>query len=110
MARAFVDSLDQHNTFGQRYNLCGPKQYTLREIVEYLAQLLGKRVMVIGLNDMQSYLQALVMEFAPGKPFSLDNYRSLKLDSICREGFPQVFGFAPIALESVAPAWIASRR
>ena len=110
VARAFIDALDQHKTFGQRYNLCGPKQYTLREIVQYLAQLLNKRVRIIGLNDTLSHLQALVLEFAPGKPFSLDNYRSLRLDSVCREGFPEIFGLTPTALESVAPTWIGPRR
>jgi NADH dehydrogenase len=109
VARAFVESLDQHKTFGQRYHLCGPKQYTLREIVEYLAHLLGKRVRILGLNDMQSWMQALLLEFAPGKPFSLDNYRSLKVDSVCREGFPALFGVSPTALESAAPGWIAPR-
>jgi NADH dehydrogenase len=110
VARAYVEALDQHKCFGQRYNLCGPTQYTLQQIVEYLAQLLNRRVRVIGLTDTMSHLQALMLEFAPGKPFSLDNYRSLQLDSVCREGFPSVFGLTPTALESVAPTWIAARR
>lgn len=106
VVRAFADSLDNHKTFGQRYDLCGPQVYTLREIVEYVARLLGRRVYIIGLPDGLSYLQAAMLEFAPGKPFSLDNYRSLQVDSVCEKGFPEVFGAAPKSLEEIAPAYI----
>jgi NADH dehydrogenase len=110
VARAFVRALDDHRCFGNRYNLCGPKVYTLRELVEYIAGVTGKRVCVIGLNDTASLLQAAIMEFAPGKPFSLDNYRSLQVDSVCPQGFPGVFGLDPAGLEAVAPGYLAARR
>ncbi len=103
---AFVRALDERATFGQHYDLCGPKVYRLREIVEYLAGLLRLRVRVVGLNDTLSHLQAAALEFAPGKPFSLDNYRSLKVDSVCAEEFPAVFGVTPSALEHVVPQYL----
>ncbi len=106
VVRAFTESLDNHKTFGQRYDLCGPKVYTLREIVEYVARFIGKRVCIIGLNDALSYLQAATLEFMPGKPFSLDNYRSLKVDSVCEKGFPEVFGIRPATLDEIAPGYL----
>ena len=106
VVRAFVESLDNHKTFGRRYDLCGPKAYTLREIVEYVAGLMGKRACIVGLNDALSYLQAATLEFVPGKPFSLDNYRSLKVDSVCEKGFPEVFGITPASLEEIAPNYL----
>jgi len=106
VVRAFADSLDNHKTFGQRYDLCGPQIYTLREIVEYVAKLLDKRVCVVGLPDGLSWLQAAMLEFAPGKPFSLDNYRSLQVDSVCEKGFPEVFGITPARLEEIAPGYL----
>jgi NADH dehydrogenase len=107
VAHAFADALDNHKTFGQRYDLCGPRVYTLRELVEYVAKLLDKRVCIVGLPDGLSYLQAAMLEFAPGKPFSLDNYRSLQVDSVCDKGFPGVFGITPASLEEIAPAYLA---
>ncbi len=106
VVRAFTGSFDNHKTFGQRYDLCGPKVYTLREIVEYVARLINKRVCVAGLPDGLSYLQAAMLEFAPGKPFSLDNYRSLQIDSVCEKGFPEAFGITPTALEEIAPGYL----
>jgi len=109
VVRSFMESLDNHKTFGQRYDLCGPKVYSLREIVEYIARLIGKHVCIVGLNDALSYLQAAALEFAPGKPFSLDNYRSLKVDSVCDKGFPGAFGITPSSLEEIAPTYLAPR-
>ena len=106
VATAFVRALEDNQTFGQRYDLCGPKVYRLRELVEYIAALTGRRVRVIGLNDTLSHLQAALLEYAPGKPLSLDNYRSLQIDSVCAKGFPQVFGITPRTLEGVAPGWL----
>ena len=106
VVQAFIAALENHKTFGQRYDLCGPKAYTFKEIVEYLARLLGRRTRIVGLNDTLSYLQAVAMEFVPGKPFSLDNYRSLKLDSICPKGFPEVFGLTPANLEQIVPGYL----
>ena len=103
---AFVESLDNHKTFGERYDLCGPKTYTLRETVAYVARVLDKPVCIIGLNDTLSYLQALSLEFVPGKPFSLDNYHSLQIDSVCDKGFPEVFGITPGSLEEIAPDYL----
>jgi NADH dehydrogenase len=108
VVQAFVAALENHKTFGNRYELCGPKAYTLRELVTYLAGVLGLRRHVLGLNDRLSKLQASVLEFVPGKPFSLDNYHSLQLDSVCPKGFPEVFGLTPIALEQVVPSYLGA--
>jgi len=107
VARAFVEALDNHQTFGERYDLCGPKVYSLHELVTYVAQQLGLRTCIIGLNDRLSWLQAVMLEFVPGKPFSLDNYRSLKVDSVCNQGFPGIFGVEPARLEEIAPSYLA---
>lgn len=106
VAQAFMSSLDNRQTFGQRYDLCGPRPYSLRQILEYTAGLIGKRIYIVGLSDTLSYLQAATLEFAPGKPFSLDNYRSLKVDSVCDQGFPAVFNITPASLEEIAPNYL----
>ena len=106
VVQAFVFALDRHATFGQRYNLCGPQVYSLREIVTYLARLLGLRRRILPLNDALSYLQAAVLQFAPGKPFTPDNYRSLQVASICEAQFPAVFGITPVRLEEIVPTYL----
>ena len=110
VAQVFVAALDRHSTYGQRYDLCGPRNYSLRELVEYLAALSGRRCRVVGLNRRLSWLQAALLEYVPGKPFSLDNFLSLQVDSVCQSGFPAVFGLTPTCLEDIAPRYLAVGR
>ena len=105
VAAAFAGSLDNLESIGKRYDLCGPKAYTLRELVEFVARSLGRRRLVVGLNDPLSYLQALALEFLPLRLMTRDNYLSMKVDSVCACEFP--FGIAPAALEAAAPSWLA---
>src|SRR4030066_97380 len=106
VVQAFVSALDRHATFGKRYNLCGPQVYSLREIVTYLARQLGLTRYILPLNDTLSYLQAAVLQFAPGKPFTPDNYRSLQVANVCEAPFPAIFGISPGRFDEIVPTYI----
>jgi NADH dehydrogenase len=106
VARVFADSLTRKDTYGQHYDLCGPKQYTLRELVEYTARVAGLKSRILPLGDTLSRLQARVLEWAPGKPFSRDNYLSLQMDAGCKEDGFKAFGFQPTSLECIVPSYI----
>jgi len=86
VADRFVAALDDKSTYGKHYNLCGPREYSLQQLLEYTATTLGLKKKIIGLPDVISKMQAYTLEWFPGKPFSIDNYKSLKLDSVCRQG------------------------
>ena len=104
VARIFVDALDDKTSYGQRYDLCGPKIYTLKQLVEYTAEVTGVKCRIISLPDVISRLQANLLEFVPGKPFSIDNYHSLSEDSICQQG-----KIMSTAIESVVPYYLGSK-
>ncbi|WP_134085220.1 complex I NDUFA9 subunit family protein [Thiohalophilus thiocyanatoxydans] len=109
VATVFTRSLNDPATYGQRYDLCGPHEYTLQQIVERIADTLDINRRIIPLGRIASTLQANLLEYAPGKPFSRDNYRSLQMDSTCPEGdkiLREVFGIEPAALESVIPQYL----
>ncbi|MDH3280690.1 MAG: complex I NDUFA9 subunit family protein [Gammaproteobacteria bacterium] len=109
VARVFVQAIDDPDSHGERVDLCGPTVYTLRQLVTYLDTEIGTRHRIIGLSDWQSRLQAMIMEWVPGKPFSLDNYRSLLVDSVCESSDWARFGFSPAHLESIAPRYLRAR-
>lgn len=109
VARAFVNALAMSASHGRRYELCGPQVYTLQEIVNYVGALIGVRRRIIPLNDRLSRLQAAVLQYAPGKPFTPDNYRSLSVPSLCSNGFPPELGIRPQALADVAPTYLGPR-
>lgn len=110
VAQAFSRCLDDKTTFGQHYELVGPHVYTLRELVEYTARLAGRRKLIVGLPDSAARLQAHVLGHLPGKPFSMDNYHSLQVDSISDDNGLPALGIEPTALESVVPGYIRGGR
>ena len=105
VVRAFVAALDDRDAARKRYDLCGPRQYTLRQLVEFVCAVTGRRRLVIGLPDNLSYLQAWALELLPLKLLTRDNYYSMQVPNVCEGAFP--FGIHPVLLEAVAPSWLA---
>ncbi len=108
VVRAFLAALGDDATAGQRYELCGPRTYTLRELVACTARFTGRRRLVVGLGDRLSRLQGQVLERIPGKPFSTDNYLSTKCDSVCSSNGLERLGIAPRSVESIVPGYLGA--
>ena len=104
VVRAFIAALERREAEGKRYDLCGPREYTLRDLLEQVCRITGHRRLIVGLPDSLSYLQAWMMEFLPLPLLTRDNYLSMQVPSVCDCAFP--FGIQPVALESAAPAWL----
>ncbi len=106
VAKSFTLALNEMASFGQHYELCGPRIYTLKQLVEYTAHVINVRRKIIGLNDGLSRLQARIFDRLPGKPFSLDNYYSLQTDSVCCGQFPATFNITPTPVETIVPNYL----
>ncbi len=109
VAEAIVRSIDTRARTVKTYELCGPDQYTLKELVEYLAQLIHKRRKVIGLGRFLSKLQALILEMLPGKLMSRDNFRSLQVDSLCKTDGLAELGITPHSITGILPQYLTGR-
>ena len=109
VVEAFMHSLYDARTHDQHYDLCGPKTYTLLELVKYTASFLPYKRTLIGLGPILSKIQATLMEFATGKPFSRDNYQSLQIDSVCKGKFPDIFQITPHSIEEIVPQYLANQ-
>lgn len=92
----------------QTYELGGPQVYTLREIVSLVAKLTGRRRWIVGLPNFLGRLQALIMDFVPGRLFSSDNYRSLTVDSICGQDGLANLGIKPHSMLASARQYLGS--
>ena len=102
----FAVSIDDRATWGKRFDLCGPQSFSLKELIEYTARIIGRRTLVFGLNDSLSRLQARVFEHVPGKPFTLDNYLSMQVDSVCAHDGLVDLGIAPTPIDAVVPCYL----
>jgi len=104
VADAFVRGLADREAVGHSYDLCGPRIYTLRELVSLVGTITGRGRPIIGLNDRLSLLQAWALELLPVKLLTRDNYRSMKVANVSAQPFP--FDIRPAAIEAVVPAYL----
>jgi uncharacterized protein YbjT (DUF2867 family) len=106
VADAFVLALGGGETVGATYELCGPEVLTLEQIVRLTAQAAQLPCHVLALPDALAWLQGAFMDFLPGKPFSLDNYRSLLSDSVCHDNGCERLGLKPASFRAWTPLWL----
>ena len=107
VARCIAAAAGDTRCFGRTFELCGPRVLTLEELVRFVAATLGRRARVVPLAGGIARAQAALLERLPGKLMTRDNLRSMQVDSVCGCPFPEIFGFAPSALEAVVPEYLA---
>src|SRR5258708_22748146 len=98
-------ALEVRTTLGQRYDIAGPQEYRLKEVVELVCALTRRRRLVIGLPDRLSYLQAWMLERLPGPRMTRDNYRSMQVPSTTNAPWP--LGGERQSIEAIAPSYLA---
>ena len=106
VAEAFRRALGARASFGQTYQLCGPEVLTLAEIVRMSARVARLPCHIVPLPDLLARLQGLVMGLLPGKPFSLDNFRSLTVDCVCRQDGCARLGIQPRHMLAELPTYL----
>jgi NADH dehydrogenase len=106
VASCFVASIQNTQTYGQVYELAGPRVYSFRELVQQVMTTLKVKRPIIGLCDKLSYAQAFMMELLPVKLMSRDNVRSMEVDSVSSQPFPPIFGVVPASMEAVIPEYL----
>jgi NADH dehydrogenase len=109
VCEAIARALTRKDALGATYELGGPEIVTLADVVRYTAGLLKLGTRVLPLPDVVGALQGFVLDFLPAglKPFSGDNFRSLKLDSVVtgNDGLKQL-GIQPMPFRAVVPGYL----
>jgi NADH dehydrogenase len=78
-----ANTIEDSSSHGQRYPLCGPETYSLKQILQLIDKAQDSDCKIIGLPDSLAKLQAMILQILPGKLFTMDNYRSLQTPSTC---------------------------
>lgn len=108
VCEALARALVHPHSIGHSYELFGPRTIELKTLVQWTAQLKGRKRWIIGLPDALGKLQARIGEWLPGKPISRDNFRSLLLDSVgTRDGLGEL-GIIATPMEMVVPAMLGT--
>jgi len=110
LARALVEVLLRREAIGQTYEIAGPRELTLGELVRLAGRVAGHERPVLALPGPLATLQALAMECLPGEPLlSRDNLASLSVPNVPGGGLPGLaeLGIHPAAMEAVLPTYLA---
>jgi NADH dehydrogenase len=107
VVEGFVRALADRSTIGKSLELCGPDVMTLAQLVRLTAQAANLPCHIIPLPDFIAATQGVVMGMLPGKPFSSDNYRSLTVDSICKQNGCETLGLKPARMEAVISGYLS---
>jgi NADH dehydrogenase len=106
VARCCVAALGNPAAFGQAFDLCGPRVYTLEELVRLVAATLGLERAIVPLPDALAKLQAMILEVLPGKLMTRDTLLSMSVASVCSGRAPAFCAFEPAAIEAVIPEYM----
>lgn len=103
-----VDALKNPTTIGRRLEACGPRAYTLLELVEYVNKVSGLNRSILPLGDAASRFLAALMGSLPGKVLTTDNYLSSKVESICSSR-TLILGKPATPIEAVVPLYLGKK-
>ncbi len=106
VASCFVACLNNRASYGQTYELAGPKVYRFRQLVQAVMDTLQIQRPIIGLTDGLSYAQAWMMELLPIQLMSRDNILSMQVDSVSEQTLPALLNITPSSLETIIPQYL----
>lgn len=106
VAQTFVFSITMPSTIHKSYDLCGPKTYSLKELVRLAGKKGGSTSWIIPIPNFMGYVQAFFLENLPGPTLmSRDNVSSMKIDNILpkdiKNPLEEIFSISPKPLESL---------
>jgi NADH dehydrogenase len=104
VALAMMSAIDDTESYGRVYELGGPREYEMEQLVELVCAMTGRHRIVVGLPPRLSYAQAWLLEHLPGRLMTRDNYNSMQVPNTTSVPFP--YGIAPRPLEGIAPAYL----
>jgi NADH dehydrogenase len=102
--------LDHRATVGHSLELVGPEVFSLRQLVQKTAEFKAWKRAIVGLPNWLSFIQAVFMNWVPGRPFSLDNYRSLQIDSVSHHNALVDLGIHPTSINDIVPSYLSTSR
>jgi len=105
VADAIMASIDRP---GETFELGGPRVWSMRDILAYILQQIGRDKRMIPVPMCIARMQAAIMELIPGQPLTRDQLLMLQRDNVVTAGTPGLtqLGIVPTPVELVVPAYL----
>lgn len=110
VADVFAQALNNSETIGRTYELCGGRAYSMMELMQSVAEFSQINVRLLALPDRVSRFMARIMELAPTPLFTRDNYASLQVPSVCHSNNMSGLDWQPRSLRNYLSQVLAPNR
>lgn len=102
VVRAFLQALERKDLRGETWELCGPRVYSLEELLKAMARAWGRRVVFLPLPAGPLRFVAGFLDRFSWFPVTREQITMLEEGSVCRDSrFYSVAGFTPGDVEEV---------
>jgi uncharacterized protein YbjT (DUF2867 family) len=113
VATAVADAVDGKTKAGATYELGGPEVLTMREIMEIILRITGRKRTLVSLPFGLAKLNALFLQFAPGAlKLTPDQVALLRSDNVVSDAAKAAgltlegLGIMPDSMEAIAPQYL----
>lgn len=108
VADAVMAAATRPDVLGKTYELGGPRQYSLRQIIDLILSITARKPRLITLPWGIATLLATFLELLPGKPLTRDQVTLLKRDNVVSGQLPGLvdLGVTPTAAEVVIGTYL----
>lgn len=108
VAEAIARIVANEAAAGQIYELAGPTAYTMRELVELVLRIVGRRRLLLSIPFAVAEAEARLFELLPSPPLTTGQVDLLKADNVASGKLPGLheLGITPKSAEDVVPTYI----
>ena len=113
VAAAVANAVDGKTKPGAVYELGGPEVLTMREIMEIILSIIGRKRMLISLPWGLAKMQAMFLQFAPGMlKLTPDQVMMLQSDNVVSDAAKSAgltlegLGITPESMQAIAPQYL----
>ncbi len=115
VAKAIVRalSLERSQVYGCTFELAGPKQYTMRDLMRYILKTKGRRRLLLSIPFWLAKLEAAFLERLPNPMLTQDQVELLKHDNVLAPNHKNglvLLGIKPMAMEAVMTPHLSRQR
>ncbi len=108
VADAMVAAAASSDHAGKIFELGGPQVFSLKELLELVLAVTGRRRLLLPLPMAMARLQAFFLQFLPNPPLTPDQVKLLAKDNVVNADLPGLaaLGIVPAAIETVVPSYL----
>ncbi len=112
VADAVMACLTTATHLGKTYELGGPRAYSMREVMELVAEQTERRVKPVPVPMWVARLQARVMGLLPKPMLTPDQVKLLEVDNVLTGALPglEAMGIEPTAVKTILPQYMTRFR